>query len=498
MDELNPNIPLAAQVGQLNLGQAYGQGQQIQQQAIQNQMLQQELQARGLLANALTSNLDQYGNLNYGGLMGDLAQSGNGYGVELGSQMANQNVAHQAEQQNNLLNFSTAINAALIPGAFNRSPQETHALINQLGNAFQVPQSITDSIHAEISDDPAQHAQNMQEIYGRYNPDLTLPSVGTVQTPTGEVATTTNRVTGQVTPQGNLSYSGVNPADLAKPITVTLPNGQQQTTTMFQLLKDQGVNMDALTPQQPIGATTGGEVGGEAIPGQIAQTEPTAAPGSGVNGQPVGMTTAPSPATIAAQNASAMSANEYHQQAQKLPATITAGRNILAQLAQGQITGTVPQMWNKIVSTVGPAFGMTQVPGTAGMADIEKNIANLAATLGAPTDARFEAAIKGVPSASMPANAIGALTSQVLGMADYTKGLDDMFQQAVSAGQASPQDFNAFQSIYSRTVSPQAFQLYEMYKNGYKTMAQQTLKALPPALGKPVIQQMQFIHQQGL
>lgn len=282
-----------------------------------------------------------------------------------------------------------------------------------------------------------------------------MPQAGAIGTGAGTVLTNRNPLTGETTTSGFVANS-LSPAELATPMTIIGPNGEQRQITKGQWLQMQGGGTSTGAPQGPQGGA-GGEYTGRYNP----------------QGQPggIGVQTSLGPAqqaALAAQGSSANAAAQgLHDAAADAPMRINLlqqARDSLAGIQTGPGTdwrNTAKSFFNALAPDIAKKIGWTgDVQNYDEFKKILTNYASsVSGSLGSGTDARLNAAITGNANPNISKLANEDILTKTIAAEKMRAAQDYAFQNArdENGTPLTTDKFNQWQSQWNKAVDPQAF-----------------------------------------
>jgi hypothetical protein len=460
MPPIDASIPLQGQLPQ-NPMQALQQPIQTASGLLALRQNQMQLGANQAISQAYQQSVNPDGTVDFNKLQSLAAQNGAGAFLP-------QFMGQIAQQRNSQLQYDTGkLDLALKQQQGIRGMIGSLAVDPEVGKtdmSTKIAGQISDAVQSgllpldqgireiqSIPGDPRSQAQWIQNhlinsLSGEAKIQALMPQNVPVQTGAGTVLLNRNPLTGEST-VGTTVQNALSPAELAAPMTIIGPNGEQRQITRAQWLQMQG---GGGVPNAPTGGSGGGYTG------RYDQ--------SGQGGAP-GIQTSLSPAQQAASTAQGATSNaaaqQLHDSAADVPMRINLleqARDALAGITTGpgtDLNNQAKSLFNSLAPDIAKKIGWTgDVQNYDEFKKILTNYASsVSGSLGTGTDARLNAAVTGNANPSISKLANEDILAKTIAGEKMRSAQDYAFQNSG----LTTDKFNQWQSQWNRAVNPDAF-----------------------------------------
>lgn len=287
-------------------------------------------------------------------------------------------------------------------------------------------------------------------IAGTVNNTLTpgeaLPQNIAVDTGSGTVLLNRNPVTGQST-VGTSVAKGLSASELAQPMTIIGPNGEQRQITKGQWLQMEGGSAGGYTGRYGAGGEPGGGAPGIQTSLSPAQTSALSAQGASSNAAAQTLHDAAADAP--------MRVNLLEQAREALSAGVDGNGNPISTGPGSDWRNTAKSFINSLSPAAAKALGWTgDVQSYDEFKKILTNYASsVSGSLGTGTDARLNAAVTGNANPNISSLANEDILAKTIAAEKMRAAQDYAFQNSG----LSTDKFNQWQSQWNKSVDPSAF-----------------------------------------
>jgi hypothetical protein len=454
---IDPNIPLGIQPPQSPL-QSIQQPLQTAQGLLALRQNQLQFGANQAISQAYSQSVNPDGTVDFNKLQSLAAQNGAGAFLP-------QFMGQIAQQRNQQLQYDTGkLELALKQQQSIRGMIGSLAVDPEIGKtdmSTKIAGQISDAVNAgllpldqgireiqSIPGDPGSQAKWIQNhlinsLSGEAKIQALMPQNVPVDTGSGTVLLNRNPLTGEST-VGTTVQKGLSPTDLAQPMTIVGPNGEQRQITKAQWLQMQG----------------GGQGGAPGAGGYTGRYNADGAPGVQTSLSPAQQ--AASTAQGASSNAAAQTLHDAAADAPMRLNLLNTARDALANITTGPGTDWRNTLASALQATPGvgdalKAMGVNDPSKIASYDEYKKILTNYASSvsgsLGTGTDARLNAAVTGNANPGISNLANEDILTKTIAAEKMRAAQDYAFQNSG----LTTDKFNQWQSQWNRSVNPDAF-----------------------------------------